>query len=58
MVTRDSLPQVWAGNAFPSDELRATYERENDSQGLSLEVEDCPARSARMREKLVQQLQS
>ncbi|WP_104099500.1 DUF262 domain-containing protein [Cryobacterium sp. M96] len=59
---RDSLPQVWAGNAFPSDELRATYERENDFQGLSLEFEDfvefSTSRSARMREKLMQQLQS
>lgn len=54
------LPAAWVRDHFDSEEKRATYLRENDLDGLSLELEDflefVQARRARIRSKLVKAL--
>jgi len=57
---QDSLPPDWIARAFPTDEKRSTYLRENDLDGLSLELEDFQTfydwRKARLRDRLLKAL--
>lgn len=54
------LPDEWLATAFPSSGHRATYLRENDLDGLSLDLEDFlefyAQRKERMRERLLKVL--
>lgn len=57
---QDAVPADWVRHAFPSDEKRATYLRENDLDGLPLEVRDFlvffERRKSRIRERLARAL--
>jgi hypothetical protein len=53
---QDSIPDTWVAKAFPSMEQKTTYLRDNDLDGLPLELdgflEFFDERSARIRERL------
>jgi hypothetical protein len=57
---QDAVPAAWVQHAFPSEEKRATYLRENDLDGLPLEVADFlvffEGRKSRIRERLARAL--
>ncbi|MGH3299344.1 MAG: hypothetical protein ACRDP7_46900 [Trebonia sp.] len=54
------LPTEWLANAFPKPEQRATYLRDNDLDGVSLDIGDFldfyDQRKERMRQRLLKAL--
>ena len=55
---RAKLPTEWLATAFPSDEQRATYLRDNDLDGLPLDLADFLDFYAKRKERMRQRLLS